>query len=139
MQDAITSACRFCGQMVTVPTSMAQTAEDAEDYAAMHCNCPGAAEYQAKQKAEKERKAALARARERIDSLCGDVAVGYGLIPITEENRELMYDAATLIYDDKLKSFSVNINGCVTVKISKSAKGKLVFFRSDVSAYKQEM
>ena len=137
--DALTGVCRFCGQVITILNDPdVRTEEDAYEYAALHCNCVGAAKYQAERKAELEREAALKRAQDQINNLCGNGSVGYGLIPVIEENRDLIYNAAELIYDDMLKDFTVSINSCVKVKISKNAKGKLVFLRSDMAAFKQE-
>jgi len=137
--DVLTGACRYCGQVVTILNDPnVKTEAEAQEYAVLHCGCPEAARYQAKRRAEEDRKAALKRAQEQIEDLFGAGSVGYGLIPVIEENRELMYTAAVLVYDDHIKDVTININSCVKVKISKSTKGKIVFLRSDVAAFKQE-
>lgn len=135
----LTGACRYCGQVVTILNDAdVSTQDQAHEYATLHCNCPQASRYQAEQKAKLEREAALNRAKDQIEKLCGGGSVGYGLIPIDEGNRDLMYSAAVLIYDDEIKDITIDINSCVKVKISKSTKGKLIVFRSDVAAFKQE-
>jgi hypothetical protein len=138
----MTGICKYCGQIVNVADKDIATEEQAQEYASMYCNCRDAVRWQEKAKADRkaaeEREQALKRAQEQIDDLFGAGSVGYGLIPLLEENRSLMYEAAVLVYDGNIKDITVNINSCVKVKLSKSAKGKIIFMRSDAAVYKQE-
>jgi hypothetical protein len=130
--------CRFCGQNNLESMAEYGTIEQANECATLHCECYEAKKYQDKKRAEEERKQAIKRATEKIEDLFGSGAAGYDLVSVKKEVKEHMLNSATMIYDDLLKDIAINITSCMKVKISKSAKGKLTFMRSDATVLKQE-
>lgn len=144
MSEEITyGACKYCGQINSHPYADYHSQEQANECATLSCDCLEAKKYteniQAKKKAEEDRKQALKRAEEQIENLFGSGAVEYGLLPVGSDIRELMLRSSVMIYDGILKDLAINISSCVKVKISKSAKGKLTFMRSDAAVFKQEV
>lgn len=144
MEDNVTyGACRFCGQINTNSHVGYKTQEQANECATLSCNCYDAREYteqlQAKKKAEEDRQQAIKRAGEQIEDLFGSGVVEYRLQPVETNIKELMLNSAIMIYDSLLKDISINITSWIKVKISKSAKGKLTFMRSDAAVFKQEV
>lgn len=116
-----------------------ETLEQANECATLHCACYEAKKYQAQKRAEEERRQAIKRAEEQIENLFGGGAVEYGLEPVEAEAKELMLSSAIMIYDGLIKDIAINITSCLKMKISKSAKGKLTFMRSDAAVFKQEV
>lgn len=134
--------CKYCGQLSSISNQNITTEEQANEYASLNCDCPDSVAYREHEEAEKRaadnRNQALNRAKEQIEDLFGSGAAGYGLISIDDKIRNLMYDAAVLVYDADIKDITINISSCVKVKISKSPKGKIIFMRSDAAVFKQE-
>ncbi|WP_101908858.1 hypothetical protein [Marasmitruncus massiliensis] len=137
------AACRFCGQFVDFTgVPLAWDADIAEE-ATLRCSCPDAKRYAdqltAARRARENRQFAIEDARQIIDDLFGDGAVGYGRVPIKEETRQHILDAAIMIYDRRMKAVTINLTSCIKVKITKNSKDKLIIERSDSAVNKQEV
>ena len=137
------AACRFCGQVRVLDAAAAVYGMDENERATRKCNCPEARAYVdslARQERKKnDRVTALENAAEVIDEMLEDGAVGFGPITVKAGVREALLNSATLVYDGNLTSASLNITEWVTVKITRSAKGKLTLQRNDKAVSKQEL
>lgn len=132
-------ACRFCGQVIDTIESKFTEPEKAEEYASIRCQCPEAEMYRAQKKRAVERVRDLERAREQIDAMFGQGAVGYGMLPVLTETREYLYAGAVAIYDNKIRDITINIGEGVKVKVAKNAKDNLKISRQDTSTFSQEV
>lgn len=132
-------ACRFCGQVIDTIESKFTEPEKAEEYASIRCQCPEAEMYRAQKKRAVERVRDLERAREQIDAMFGQGAVGYGMLPVLNETREYLYVGAVAIYDNKIRDITINIGEGVNVKVAKNAKDNLKISRKDTSTFSQEV
>lgn len=132
-------ACRFCGQVIDTSESKFTDPEKAEEYTSIRCQCPEAEMYRAQKKREAERVRDLERAREQIDAMFGQGAVGYGMLPVLTETREYLYAGAVAIYDNKIRDITINIGDGVKVKVAKNAKDNLKISRQDTSTFSQEV
>ncbi len=137
------AACKFCGQFQDFTGITIAWDADIIEVATRHCNCKQAKEYveriSAAEKAKQNRDYALYMAREAIEEILGESAIGNGRLPVREETKQLIMDVATLVYDRKLKGGVINITSCVKVKIAKTGKDKLVFKRDDSATLTQEV
>lgn len=137
------AACRFCGQFVDFTGVPLAWDADIIEEATLHCSCPDAKNYadrlQAIRCAKQKRQSAIEDARQIIDDLFGDGAVGYGRVPVKEETRQHILDAAILIYDRSIKNVTITVTSCIKIKISKNSKDKLIIERSDSAVNKQEV
>jgi len=129
------ATCRFCGQTKVVDLDVFPDPTAADEHVSRECGCHGAYEY----RQELEREQSLERAKKQIEDLFGKGAPGYGLLSAIDEVKEVLFEAARLVYDFKIKDLTVSISPCVKAKVSRSAKGKIVLNRSDVAAFKQEV
>lgn len=137
--DTEYGACQYCGQMVALPEREYFTAAEQTESATYHCNCPEAAKYKYEKDAAIEREYALERAATHIEKMYGSGAEAYDLDSVDEIVKALMLSVATMIYDKKIKDTTINVTPELKVKISKSAKDKLIFTRSDAAVFKQEI
>ena len=137
------AACRFCGQLVDFTGVPLAWDADIIEEATFRCSCPDAKRYAdqlaAARRTRENRQYAIEDARQIIDDLFGDGAVGYGRVPIKEETRQHILDAAIMIYDRKMKAVTINLTSCIKVKITKNSKDKITIERSDSALNKQEV
>lgn len=137
------AACRFCGQFVDFTGVALPWNADIIEEATLRCSCPSAKIYKDELKAietaKQKRQSAIEGARQIINDLFGDGAVGYGRVPIPEETRQHILDAAILVYDRNIKNVTITVLSCIKIKITKSSKDKLIIERSDSAVNKQEV
>lgn len=138
-EDTIYGACQYCGQMVALPEREYFSNEEQTESATYHCNCPEAAKYKHDKDAAMDREYALERAANHIEKLYGSGAEAYDLDSVDEIVKALMLNVAAMIYDKQIKDITINVTPELKVKISKSAKDKLIFTRSDAAVFKQEI
>jgi len=137
------AACRFCGQFQDFTGASLPWGTDIIEEATLRCDCGLARAYadklEAKQKAIRNRVYALMRAQDTSEEMFGEIAVGFGKLPVREEIKQHILEAATLIYDRRIKGATIDVTPSVKVKISKSSKDKLTFQRTDSAVSKQEV
>lgn len=131
--------CRFCGQLVNIGKVDPGFEGDADEWASQHCECAESQQYKYEIRRAQERKNDLERAGKRITDLFGSGAKVYGLEPVDDEILDLIYTAAVLVYDVKMKEATIAASSEIKAKISRTAKGKLQFARSDATTTKQEV
>lgn len=135
--------CRFCGQANVYKYADYHTQEQADECATLSCGCYESRKYkehiEAKQKREEDRKQDIKRAQEQIENMFGSGSSEYGLMPVKTDVKEMLLNAAIMVYDGLLKDISINITSSTKMKISKSPKGKLTIARSDAAVFKQEV
>ena len=143
VEAELLAACRHCGQVQNLAAVPFAYGVDNTESATRRCNCPAAKIYMndlmRQEHKKSDRIAALENAAEVIDEMLEDGAVGFGPVAIKEGVRDMLINAATLVYDCKLTSASLNISEWITVKITRSAKGKLTIQRNDKAVSKQEL
>lgn len=132
--------CDFCGQTVAVsPCDDQGWADEAATHA---CNCAEAKAARQGTESEEERTGkredTLRDAREDIEDLFGDAASERGEESLPDNERELLFAAATLVFDQNWRSISVNVTQGLRLKISVTDKGKLTIQRDDSSTRKRE-
>jgi hypothetical protein len=138
-EDTIYGACQYCGQMVALPEREYFSDAEQTESATYHCNCPEAGKYKYEKDAAMDREYAIERASDHIETVYGSGAEAYGLDSVDEIVKALMLTAATMVYDKKIVAITINVDPELKVKISKSAKEKLVFTRSDAAVIKREI
>lgn len=122
-----TAPCRFCGQMVQIEADGKLTQPQAEEKAAMTCQCPEAVEYQ-KEKQRKE------KALKNVSVLFGEDAapekrIGEGIVSI-------MRAAVEEIYSGGLAKVTLNLRGGVKASISQNSKGEINVERTETKKQK---
>ena len=124
-EELLLPRCKFCGKQMIAEQKL-KTLEDADHYAAMHCDCEMAKEYQEQVKKEKEQETN----RKKIREAGNDFAVycKKKLYMFDEETEDLLICAGEFVLNGKIESIAVDIYG-VKISIKMSAKGKLKFKR----------
>lgn len=119
--NVMMGACRFCGQTLSVH---AETQEEADARATLHCRCPGA--LQAKRVTE-----IIRDAKDKADDLLGEIGEADGFVPVEDENVRALIDAAIerAAYGD-LREAAFQITGHGAVKIKRTDKGGVKIERS---------
>jgi hypothetical protein len=119
--NVMMGVCRFCGQALSVH---AETQEEADARATLHCRCPGA--LQAKRVTE-----IIRDAKDKADDLLGEIGEADGFVPVTDDNVRALIDAAIerAAYGD-LREAAFQITGHGAVKIKRTDKGGVKIERS---------
>lgn len=131
--------CRFCGQLVHVGTLDRNFKGGPNEWASRHCECSESQQYKYEIRRKEDRKNDLERAQGRINDLYGEGAKAFGLEPLEDEIISLIYTAAMLVYDVKMKEATIAASSEIKAKICRTNKGKLQFSRSDATTTKQEV
>lgn len=129
MPAAYSPVCPYCGQS-TLPTIEYVSQEEANKWAAEHCNCPEGAQFRAEQKRKAEREKNIARIKDSLET--------YGAyceskqIPLTADIKDILFNYAVMAVDGKINGAAVNF-GRIKTKIGINAKGAvaLTFAYSD--------
>lgn len=119
--NVMMGVCRFCGQALSVH---AETQEEADARATLHCRCPGA--LQAKRVTE-----IIRDAKDKAEDLLGEVGEADGFVPVEDENVRALIDAAIerAAFGD-LREAAFQITGHGAVKIKRTDKGGVKIERS---------
>ena len=129
--------CRWCGQVRTLPHAMPP--EEAEEWAARHCDCRDAAAYRARLEDAARRERDLLRARNTIYDLCGPGAEAYDREGISDQACDLLQEIATEVYDRRIDAATLKYAGTIQVKISRTARGLLKVERKDTDKLTSEI
>lgn len=91
-----TPTCPYCGAR-RLPMGFYKSQQEADEDAAMSCNCVGAIEHRIKREKERQREINLAALSDRLDDLaryCEDHSVPFG-----DKTREMLVRGGTLVLD----------------------------------------
>lgn len=146
-KNAEMGVCRYCGQCVEVYWLRCLDPERYEhaeaDYLASRvCTCREAREFssheEAREQAEERRKLTLANADSIIDELFGTGAQESGEPVMHEDSRQLVREAAELVYDGYLRTVSISDTRGITAKLKMTSKNRLSISRHESSSISQE-
>lgn len=115
-------ACPYCGQQ-TIPDREFETQEAANEWAARHCKCPGAQEYQFRVKAVEEREANIKRIKDSLQQFEEYCEARIGELP--ENLKDYIFNGAIMVLDNEIGKANFNI-GRIRVSVSKNGKGNIV-------------
>lgn len=118
--------CKFCGKQMIAEQKL-KTLEDAEHYAAMHCDCEMARDYQEQVKKDKEKEENKKKIRDAVSDFAQYCEKK--LYIFDPDAETLLIAAGEAVLNGKIENIAVNVFG-VKITISLSAKGKLKFKRS---------
>jgi len=137
------ASCRFCGQVQNIGASHIAYGIDESEYVARNCDCFDAKTYansiMMHERKKSDRIFALENATEIIDEMLEDGAIGFGPVAVKGSARDMLINIAALIYDCELSGASLNVTEWITVKITRSSKGKLTLQRNDKAVSKREL
>ncbi|MDR1093469.1 MAG: hypothetical protein LBL66_04900 [Clostridiales bacterium] len=124
-----TPCCRFCGQS-TLPERDFFSQAEADEHAALHCDCGGAKEYQEECRRKNERQKSIDRAKETIGNFY-DYCESKGQ-PLTDEIKVILFSCSVLAIDGNIESAAINF-GKIKSKLKINEKGTVtvVFSYSD--------
>ena len=114
--------CPFCGAQ-ELPLAVYGSQQQANEAAAMRCQCVGAREHQAKKRAEEERKENIRKLESNLRhfrTFCETRDT-----EISDDLFDLLLRIGTDILDDKYESAQVNF-GRIKSKFGKNSKGNIV-------------
>lgn len=127
-----TGVCRFCGQIVNIMQRADQiTAVRDEGYwATRGCECPQAQVFRRREidreNAQAKREEIIARAHAEIEAKFGDGAPEYNrhpyMQPVNETLVRLIKDAAVLVHDEIIETFSVSNDSGMKTTIKRDPK-----------------
>jgi hypothetical protein len=151
-----TGRCRFCNEEDTVGFNAPETQEEADQIVTNKCDCEDATRDRRKRSAqtrydemvegihlkrkldENTRNDIAQGAIETLDKLFGDDAALYGKVKIDDETIGFLHNAAMLVYDGLIGSFSTAVAANVSVKITLK-KGVLAIERAEAIKQKMEV
>ena len=115
--------CKFCDFQIIADRSF-KTAEDAAEYATLHCNCADAIQYKEEKEEREKREKNIKRIHSAINSTA-QYCKAKGVV-FMEEPSAVFEKSAICVLDGFFDSISFKI-GQIKITISKNSKGVLVF------------
>lgn len=114
--------CRFCGQLIQIEGDDGLTARQAEEEAAMICQCQQAAEYQKK--------------RSRREKALKNVSILFGKDAPNEKRASegaavILLEAVDEIYNGEIAKITLHLRGGVKASISQNSKGEINVERTE--------
>lgn len=114
--------CPYCGQQ-SIPDREHETQEAADEWAARHCKCSPALEYQFRVKAVEEREANIKRIKnslQQFENFCEHRGC-----TLSDNVKEKLFEIAVLVLDGEMGKGNFNI-GRIRAAVSKNGKGNIV-------------
>ena len=132
--------CKFCGTAIPIPMDMQdKLKEEKDEYAAMHCLCAEAEDYEAEMRTVKKRAETLERASNQIEQLFGEGAKTFGFDPVSYEIGGALRELSALVYDGVINGATVSIPGNTKAAIGMTSKGAITVLRQMTTAFKREV
>lgn len=111
----VTSACKFCGQLVQMEFEREVTELQAEETATMKCDCYQAKEYQIEILRGR-------KAKRNIMRLFGSDATG---VKISENVVSILMAAADEICNESIQKIALDLSGGIKAIVSQGKKGEI--------------
>lgn len=125
-QFEVTGNCKYCGQGKMIQSTTPISDERADLNVTNSCGCVGAI-------ANRQLENALGK----IEELFGKECIKFGVIPVTEEQYEILKDAAKSMAYDGILNVTYSFGNGIKAKICKNAKDEIEIIRTNTSVIKR--
>lgn len=125
-QFEVTGNCKYCGQGKMIQSTTLISDEQADLNVTNSCGCVGAI---ASRKLE--------NALGKIEELFGEGCTRFGVLPATEEQYNILKNAAKSMAYDEILNVTYSFGNGVKAKLCKNAKDEIEIIRTNTSVIKR--